>query len=115
MRNCCAYWLKYSRISSPLPGDMIDSRKTDVDVALDFASEAVQIALCYYVAGNHESRAEAYAVLEAGLEALGVTVLRDGFAPRNDHTRSKQVSINGCLFLPSCCKWKFTKYLHKKD
>lgn len=60
-----------------ITGDMIDSRRTDIAVALDFAEEAVKIAPCYYVTGNHESRIPEYAVLEQGLEAAGVTVLRN--------------------------------------
>lgn len=61
-----------------ITGDMIDSRHTDVAVALEFAQEAVQIAPCYYVTGNHESRLPAeYAQLKEGLLALGVEVLED--------------------------------------
>ena len=39
-----------------ITGDMIDSRHTNVDKALNFAEQAVQIAPCYYVPGNHEAR-----------------------------------------------------------
>ena len=61
-----------------ITGDMIDSRHTDVAVALEFAQEAVRIAPCYYVTGNHESRLPAeYAQLKEGLLALGVEVLED--------------------------------------
>ena len=38
-----------------ITGDMIDSRNTDVEVALNFAEKAMQIAPCYYVTGNHET------------------------------------------------------------
>ena len=41
-----------------ITGDLIDSRKTDVAAALHFAGEAVKIAPCYYVTGNHEARTE---------------------------------------------------------
>ena len=62
-----------------ITGDMVDSRRTDVDKALAFAAEAVQIAPCYYIAGNHELRiAQAeYKKLLDGLQALGVHVLRN--------------------------------------
>ena len=60
-----------------ITGDMIDSRRTDVDVAVNFAAEAVKIAPCYYVTGNHESRLDAYKTLREGLISLGVTVLED--------------------------------------
>ena len=60
-----------------ITGDMIDSRNTDVDVALAFAEKAMQIAPCYYVTGNHEARVSEYDELKAGLEACGVIVLEN--------------------------------------
>ena len=60
-----------------ITGDLIDSRRTDLAVALAFAEEAVQIAPCYYVSGNHEARVSEYQELKAGLAAAGVTVLDD--------------------------------------
>ena len=58
-----------------ITGDLIDSRRTNMEVALDFAREAVKIAPCYYVTGNHEGRVADYHKLRNGLTALGVTVL----------------------------------------
>lgn len=58
-----------------ITGDMIDSKRTDIEVALDFAREAVKIAPCCYVTGNHEGMAYRYDELKEGLEAAGVTVL----------------------------------------
>ena len=63
-----------------ITGDLIDSRKTNIAVALAFAEEAVRIAPCYYVSGNHEARVPEYRELKAGLEAAGVTVLDDARA-----------------------------------
>jgi predicted MPP superfamily phosphohydrolase len=60
-----------------LTGDLIDSRKTKVDVALEFAEQAMQIAPCYYVTGNHEARVTEYSELKEGLTSLGVVVLED--------------------------------------
>ena len=60
-----------------ITGDLIDSRKTDVAAALHFAGEAVKIAPCYYVTGNHEARVSECAELKAGLEAAGVVVLEN--------------------------------------
>ena len=60
-----------------LTGDLIDSRKTKVDVALEFAEQAMQIAPCYYVTGNHEARVTEYTALKEGLTSLGVVVLED--------------------------------------
>ena len=58
-------------------GDLIDSRNTDIEVALLFVREAVKIAPCYYVTGNHEARINEYGELKAGMETAGVTVLED--------------------------------------
>jgi len=60
-----------------ITGDMIDSRKPNVEIALGFAREAVKIAPCYYVTGNHEARTGAYGELKTGLISAGVTVLED--------------------------------------
>ena len=61
-----------------ISGDMIDSRRTDVEPALDFARQAVELAPCYYVTGNHENRIpEEYQALKTGLEKAGVTVLEN--------------------------------------
>lgn len=58
-------------------GDLVDSRNTDISVALKLAEEAVQIAPCYYVSGNHESRIRQWPLLRQGLLDAGVTVLED--------------------------------------
>ena len=60
-----------------ITGDMIDSRNTNVAVALAFAEKAMKIAPCYYVTGNHEARVSECAELKAGLEAAGVVVLEN--------------------------------------
>ena len=60
-----------------LTGDLIDSRNTDVETALDFARQAVEIAPVYYVSGNHESRVTAYMDLKMGLVSAGVIVLEN--------------------------------------
>ena len=60
-----------------ITGDLIDSRNTDIEVALQFIREAVKIAPCYYVTGNHEARVNEYGELKARMEAAGVTVLED--------------------------------------
>ena len=60
-----------------LTGDLIDSRQTDIEIALDFAGKAVQIAPVYYVTGNHEARISEYEQLKMGLTDLGVVVLEN--------------------------------------
>lgn len=60
-----------------ITGDMIDSRNTDVEVALAFVEAALEIAPCYYVSGNHESRVPEWEALRAGLIDAGVIVLEE--------------------------------------
>ncbi len=60
-----------------ITGDLVDSRNTDFETALAFAEKAMEIAPCYYVTGNHESRIAAYPLLEEELTELGVVVLKD--------------------------------------
>ena len=60
-----------------ITGDLVDSRNTDIEVALQFVREAVKIAPCYYVTGNHEARISEYDELKEAMEAAGVTVLKD--------------------------------------
>ena len=61
-----------------ITGDIIDSRNTDIDVALQFTKDAMEIAPCYYVTGNHEARVSEYDELKEGMIELGVVVLEDG-------------------------------------
>lgn len=60
-----------------ITGDLIDSRNTDIEIALEFAEAAMRIAPCYYVTGNHEARISEYDTLREGLIESGVTVLED--------------------------------------
>jgi predicted MPP superfamily phosphohydrolase len=58
-----------------ITGDLIDSRNTNTEMALLFAKQAMEIAPCYYVSGNHEARASEYSQLKDTLSELGVIVL----------------------------------------
>ncbi len=60
-----------------ITGDLIDSRNTDVEIALSFAEEAMKVAPCYYVTGNHEARVSECDELKSSLTELGVVVLED--------------------------------------
>lgn len=60
-----------------ITGDLIDSRRTDTAVALSFLRQAVEIAPCYYVTGNHESRLADCQQLKKQMLDLGVVVLSD--------------------------------------
>ena len=60
-----------------ITGDLIDSRNTNVEIALQFVQEAMKIAPCYYVSGNHEARVNEYEELKTGLISAGVIILED--------------------------------------
>lgn len=62
-----------------ITGDLVDSRDTNVDVAISFLKEAVKIAPCYYITGNHEVRLKP-AVLDSLLSEIkqtGTVILDD--------------------------------------
>lgn len=115
-----------------ITGDMIDSRNTDVETALSFAEMAVEIAPCYYVSGNHESRVDGWVTLRQGLVDAGVIVLddekttleRDGQAitliglsdpdfrqPFADHLRALTASEEGYTILLSHRPESFGLYI----
>ena len=60
-----------------LTGDLIDSRQTDIKIALAFVQEAMKIAPVYFVSGNHEARVSEYENLKMGLAEAGVIVLEN--------------------------------------
>lgn len=60
-----------------ITGDLIDAQHTNIDIALNFVKEAIQIAPGYYVTGNHEASLSQYDRLKDGLESVGVSVLDD--------------------------------------
>lgn len=64
-----------------ITGDLVDSRKTDIEVALDFAKEAMEIAPVYYANGNHEERlsSEKLTQLYVGLKESGVIILENDY------------------------------------
>lgn len=59
-----------------ITGDIIDFRRTDeTEKALAFAENAMKIAPCYYVAGNHEAASSVYGELKSALAEAGVVIL----------------------------------------
>ncbi len=72
-----------------ITGDFVDSRRTDFNISLRFAQQAVKIAPVYYVMGNHEARlTDDYPRFEQQLIQCGVTVLRneESYIARNGQT-----------------------------
>ena len=60
-----------------ITGDLIDSCHTDIEIALEFARQAITIAPVYYVSGNHEARVCDYEDLKMGLTEAGVVMLEN--------------------------------------
>lgn len=60
-----------------ITGDLVDSRRTNIEVGISFSEKAVMIAPTYYVTGNHEARIAEYEELMTGLKNAGVHVLQN--------------------------------------
>ena len=61
-----------------ITGDFVDSNRTDIEIAIQLASQLTGIAPCYYVTGNHEAWIkEQYKELEKRLIADDVVILHD--------------------------------------
>ena len=58
-----------------ITGDLIDSRHTDIEIALELARHAIKLAPVYYVSGNHEARVPEYEDLKIGLVKAGTVIL----------------------------------------
>ncbi len=58
-----------------ITGDLIDSNKTDIEVASTFIERINDIAPVYFVTGNHEAALSDYKILRENLASLGVTIL----------------------------------------
>ena len=80
-------------------GDLVDSNHTNIDIAVSFMKQAVKIAPCFYVTGNHEAWTEQYDELESKLIECGVNVLHDTYCDleKND-SKIKLVGIDDPSF-----------------
>ena len=59
-----------------ITGDIVDSRRTNIDISVEFVKQAMKVAPCYYVTGNHEARiGDEYSHLKEKLEDAGVVIL----------------------------------------
>ncbi len=58
-----------------LTGDLIDSRRTNIDISVAFVKAAAEIAPTYYVPGNHEHRLSALPSIYNRLSAAGAVLL----------------------------------------
>jgi uncharacterized protein len=72
-----------SQVESLLPdiiivtGDLVDRRKFDLDIAMCFINDAVEIAPTYYVSGNHEAWSGKYLQITHRLMEAGVYIMDD--------------------------------------
>ena len=60
-----------------LTGDLIDSRRTNIEIAISFVENACQIAPTYYIPGNHESRIDNIQSFYQDLKSVGVILFLD--------------------------------------
>ena len=60
-----------------ITGDLIDRRKYNLDIAMEFIEGALEIAPIYYVSGNHEAWSGKFSIIKDSLEQAGVIVLDD--------------------------------------
>lgn len=74
-------------------GDAIDSRRTNMDIAIDYLSQVAKIYPTYYVTGNHERRISDYNKFEESLIKSKVKVLNNQF--ENIKIGNEEISLIG--------------------
>ena len=83
-----------------ITGDLIDSRRTDIEVGISFSKKAAMIAPVYYVTGNHEARIEEYEELMTGLDKAGIHILEnEAVIVENSEDRITVAGINDPSFV----------------
>lgn len=76
-----------------ITGDLIDRRKTNVDVAVKFLREIIKVAPVYYVSGNHEQLSEDYGILKKELNKLHVINMDNSYTKIN--YKGSEIGIAG--------------------
>ena len=76
-----------------ITGDLIDRRKTNVDVAVKFVREIINVAPVYYVSGNHEQLSEDYGILKKELNKLHVINMDNSYTKIN--YKGSEIGIAG--------------------
>lgn len=79
-----------------ITGDLVDSSKTDIEIAGKLVHQLVEIAPCYYVTGNHEAwLGSQYQELENVLLDESVVTLHDNAVPlTKDHETIQLVGLD---------------------
>lgn len=76
-----------------ITGDLVDSSKTDIEIAKNLVENLVEIAPCYYVTGNHEAWiGEEYQALEKILLDANVIILHDEFVEITQNNETIQIA-----------------------
>lgn len=82
-----------------ITGDLVDSRRSNIDISIKYVEDAIKIAPIYYVNGNHEARIENYNELEEKLIKTGVIILSDNSELiEKEGNRIKLIGINDPSF-----------------
>ena len=63
-----------------LTGDLIDARKTNINIAINFIKQIKDIAPIYYITGNHEASSSEYKKLKEEMINLGINILENKVA-----------------------------------
>lgn len=76
-----------------ITGDLVDSSKTDIEIAKNLVENLVEIAPCYYVTGNHEAWiGEEYQELEKILLDANVIILHDEYVEITQNNETIQIA-----------------------
>ncbi len=67
-----------------ITGDLIDRRRTSVDIAVEFVEQIVKIAPVCYISGNHEQLSKSYNELRVELKKLNVHILENSYLTLNN-------------------------------
>ena len=81
-----------------ITGDLIDSRRTNIQIAVDFANQLAEIAPVYYVTGNHEIRSKRYREIMDAFGRTPMTILEDEAYIIDD---INLIGLNDFYFVPS--------------
>ncbi|MGL5327946.1 MAG: metallophosphoesterase, partial [Peptostreptococcaceae bacterium] len=93
-----------------ITGDLIDSKNTNIDIAMDLIEGAINIAPIYYVSGNHEVWSGLYDDLKSKLENSGVVVLDNQKTEIfNDSNSIDIIGLSDTSFMESDCLDTLTK------
>lgn len=78
-----------------ITGDFIDSRKTNIDISINFINKIKNICPIYYVNGNHESRISNYNELKTKLHKNNVFILENNIISlKKDNSKINLIGIN---------------------